>query len=225
MYLYANIVRLAFIGYTGNFHQITQTLFLSKDLPVGFENKITSLINEANERITLHFGAPIATPIIVVLGNKKELKDYSLNDTPGLFLFTPWNSYLLLNYQDLNVDVTAHELMHAEVLHRVGYFKRQFSIPTWFDEGVAMQVDYRQKYDSISPIKSEEFLKLTQLTSPNKFWNHDGNQTVQNYRMAKSAVYQMLKYSHNNLYSLLEQIHYGSKTIIDRNVEEILQLL
>ena len=143
-YAYANVARLVLIDYS-DFNKVTDNMYLSDHLPDDSKQKIHSLLVDAKTRIAKHYGKINAKPKIIALSGKEELKKYGLNTNPGMLLFTPWNSYLLLNFQKANIDVTAHELVHAEIVHRVGYLKRQLHIPTWFDEGVAMQVDYRNK--------------------------------------------------------------------------------
>ena len=218
-YAYANVVRLALIDYS-DFREVDGNVYLSKELPEDAEQKVAVLLLDARKRIAAHYGKYNAEPVIVALGNQEELKNYGLNDSPGMLLFAPWNSYLLLNYQMASVDVTAHELIHAEVVHRVGYLKRQFDIPTWFDEGAAMQVDYRPKYDSVIAIDQAEFLRLTSLDTPAKFWSLNKDQNVQNYRAAKSAVSEIFKQSDESLYSILAKIHGAKESAITSVVQE-----
>ena len=58
------------------------------------------------------------------------------------------NSYISVSSEWLNVDVLAHELTHAEVHTRIfhGGISFDLPIPTWFDEGLAIQNDYRAQY-------------------------------------------------------------------------------
>ncbi len=218
-YAYANVVRLVLIDYS-DFRKVDESVYVSSELPDDAEEKIAALLSGARKRIAFYYGKPNADPVIVALGSQKELKSYGLYDSPGSLLFAPWNTYLLLNYQTAGIDVTSHELVHAEVVQRVGYLKRQTDIPTWFDEGVAMQVDYRSKYDSIAAIDQAEFLRLTSLDTPDKFWSQDKHQNVQNYRTAKLAVAEMLKQSDENLYSILADIRSGEKAVIASVVHE-----
>ena len=55
-------------------------------------------------------------------------------------------SIVTLGPQGMNVDVAAHELVHAELAARMGVAKRTWVVPVWFDEGLAMQVDHRAAY-------------------------------------------------------------------------------
>ena len=167
-YAYPHIVRLVLID-RSDFRNIGANVYLSASLPEDAEQQMLDLIASARQRIATHYGEPIALPVIVVLGNSKEIEQYGLNGPPGKFLFAPWGNYLLLDFKQASIDVTAHELVHAEIVSRIGYIKRQFEIPTWFDEGAAMQVDFREKYTSTDAIDPDEFSRVIKLDKPNQF--------------------------------------------------------
>lgn len=212
-YAYASVVRLALIDYA-HFRNIGANVYLSTSVPEGAEQKIISLLEGARKRIAVHYGEPAAAPVTVILGHKREQERYGLSGHPGTFLFAPWGNYLLLDYETANIDVTAHELVHAEIVNRVGYIRRQFDIPTWFDEGAAMQVDYRQKYTSSTGIDQAGFSRLVGLDTPGKFWSSDRSQNINNYQSSKAAVAALLKHTDESLYSLLEKVRHGEDDVI-----------
>ncbi|MDZ7923630.1 MAG: hypothetical protein U5M23_06135 [Marinagarivorans sp.] len=53
---------------------------------------------------------------------------------------------IIIGPQGQNVDVIAHEWLHAEIQHRVGFFRFLKEIPVWFDEGAALTLDYREPF-------------------------------------------------------------------------------
>ena len=218
-YANAHVARLALIGYSG-FHNIGGNVYLSQSLPDIAKVEVSSLLENARNRIASQYGEPTADPVIVVLGNVDEQRSYGLYGPPGALLFAPWESYLLLNYETADINVVAHELVHAEVVHRVGYLKRQFSIPTWFDEGAAMQVDHRSQYSYKGSIEEDEFRRIISLDVPKNFWTSDENQNVDNYRSAKMAVAEILNSKDNELYSILEKVKRGEGGVITSAVNE-----
>ena len=70
------------------------------------------------------------------------------HDTTTTAVFKVY-SYISLSSEYLNIDVIAHELTHAETHFRVfkGRIWSRGLIPVWFDEGVALQNDYRERYN------------------------------------------------------------------------------
>jgi hypothetical protein len=59
---------------------------------------------------------------------------------------TPLCDCITLGPAGRNVDVIAHEMAHTELTARIGHIRQVLSVPTWFDEGVAMHVDYRAPF-------------------------------------------------------------------------------
>lgn len=212
-YAYASLVRLALIDYS-DFREIENNVYLSKSLPSDAEQKTLALLKSARQRISGKYGSPVALPVTVVLGDKQEQERYGLNGPPGTFMFTPWGGYLLLAFDKADIDVTAHELVHSEIFSRVGYLKRQSEIPTWFDEGTAMQVDFREKYMSPNTISQADFAYVISLDNPAKFWGSDKNQNIENYRKSKAAVAELFLSTDEGLYSLLENIRHGEDVVI-----------
>lgn len=210
VYGFANIARCALIDFSG-FNEIAKNVYVSGKLPESSHRDVMTLLGEAKLRITQHYGAPRANPVIIVVGNDREAIDYGLYGAPGKLFYTPWNNYLVLNYEKKSVDVAAHELVHAEIVSRLGYFRRQRAIPTWFDEGAAMQVDFRPKY-SVNPgsFDKSEIQRVMKLNSRAKFWSSNKAQNIKNYQAAKAAVAMFLKgHPSESLYVLLAEIKKG----------------
>jgi hypothetical protein len=78
-------------------------------------------------------------------------------------------------------------LGHAEIHHRVGHWQRLTQIPTWFDEGLAMQVDHRERcqWSMQSGAVSSDTVK--HWTSRSQFFSGDDELTRHN-AMAKEEV-------------------------------------
>jgi hypothetical protein len=100
----------------------------------------------ARHRIGDFYGAPIATPVTIIAANAAEGRKFGLTDVPGTAFISMTGTYVTLNMEQFGLDVTAHELMHAELAKRLGYWARITQLPTWFDEGVALQLDRRAQY-------------------------------------------------------------------------------
>ena len=101
-------------------------------------------------------------------------------------------SILVLGPKGQNCDVAAHEYSHAELAFRTSALLRTYRIPTWFDEGLAMQVDNRVDYSrsALSFYLSSQHIdlpKLQGLSSPAGFYKA-GIQGKTNYAFAKCVV-------------------------------------
>jgi hypothetical protein len=165
------------------------------------------LVSQGRARIEKTFGTPRADPIIVVFHSPKAFWPLRLNSY-GSTQFVGPRACVLIGPGGQNVDVTAHELLLVELWHRVGAWRR-FFIPTWFDEGVAMQVDHRPAYTL--PVAPENgTASVRGLNSPAQFYRGDDAQLTRNYAFAKAEVAVWLaRVGVDQLYPTLERIQAG----------------
>ena len=83
--------------------------------------------------------------MIIICDEEKLLAKLGGDHDTQTVLFPVKKSYISISTEYLNVDVLAHELTHAELKERLSD-KALRKIPTWFDEGIALQNDYREQY-------------------------------------------------------------------------------
>ena len=170
----------------------------------------TELQFQARERIKETFGAPHAQPLVVIFRDSRTFWPLKLN-TYASAAFIGSRVCVLIGPQGQNVDVVAHEFMHAELASRVGHWHRNFDVPAWFDEGVAMQVDLRARYNwSNQQGKSNGYGYVRQFNSTGQFNDADDKQLTRNYAAAKAEVAQWLTtIGRGELYNRLERIRMG----------------
>lgn len=211
---YSHIFWLTNIEHS-DFTKLSGKIFIDPELNESDYQKVLSAINRGKERIKNTFGSYTATPLIVITGSSRSARKYGLDNFPAKAFAAPWSEYVVINYkaEAEAVDLIAHELMHALLREIVGYWSYQTEIPTWFDEGVAMQVDLRDRYNiDPSSFPDEEIERVKSLASSSEFWTDSEEQDTNNYRAAKAAVHQFLdKYSEKLFYSMLLSIRQGQK--------------
>lgn len=101
-------------------------------------------------------------------------------------------TYVIISKKGIDLDIISHEISHTELYERIGFYNREFKIPTWFDEGLAMQVDYRNYYsiDSLKK-KSNNFENLPdvkKMNSYSQFGIGKREEVMLNYSTAKYEV-------------------------------------
>lgn len=103
------------------------------------------VVTEAEKRIQDFWGSRQGKPTIIVCYDPHEYANYCHSDEgAGCSIGTPWGaSYVVLNLDGINTDVIAHEMCHDELFTRLGWWKTTQQIPQWFNEGLALMVDYR----------------------------------------------------------------------------------
>lgn len=167
------------------------------------------LARDARARIESTFGAVESQPILVFFDQPDGFGPFRMNAYCSIH-FIGSRACVMVGPKGQNVDVVAHELMHAEIHHRVGYLKRFLQLPTWFDEGVAMQVDYRPRY-SLSPLDAQNTPYVRDLITYSTFFKGDDQALTRNYASAKHEVASWLsKVGSASLYSHLERMRDGA---------------
>jgi len=207
---YSNAVRSTFIGFS-KFREIEPNLYVSPNIGSVHDQAIIKLISDARSRITGQFGTPVSKPKIIITKGEKEQKEFKLYGAPGKVLIAPWGNYLILSEELGNIDVAAHELVHAEIAERLGYFARMRKMPTWLDEGLALQVDQRPRYIQLEGISKLEYERVVSLHSPKLFWSKNREQNIKNYQSSKVAVRTLVipTIEQKGLYGILEEIKSG----------------
>ena len=172
------------------------------------QDRYVRLTFESRERIANTFGEPTARPVLVYFSRPDGFGPFKLNAFGSTQFIGP-RACVMIGPKGQNIDVVAHELMHAEIHERAGYWNRFMHIPTWFDEGLAMQVDYRPQYVLAA---EDEHAKdaVRQLTSFSSFFNGGEKVVVSNYAKARAIVAEWVtKVGKGSVYSRLHQLRAG----------------
>ncbi len=208
--LHSSIIKRMTVEFS-DFVLISKNIYVDPKISESEYKNIVSLINDAKQRIIDRFGSFKSTPIIIFTNSSKMAKEYGTNDF-GSAIRLPWNQYVVFGPKGQNIDIVAHELLHAEVGDRLGYITTQFKLPVWIDEGVAMQVDYRKKYlIDFSSINQNEIDRVTstgtsQIININPFFSDTREQIIRNYQISKALITKILKqYSNSPIYEMLNR--------------------
>lgn len=144
----------------------------------------SELVTAARQRISDLFGTPKARPVLVFWSQTDFFVKLRLNQYASTHMIG-WRACVFIGPKGQTVDIVAHELVHAEVFERVGAWARWTQVPVWFDEGLAMQVDYREKY--VLPEGSRTAF-IRNAASPADFFVADDQELTENYAAAKMEV-------------------------------------
>lgn len=168
-----------------NYQQINPDVFLDGGVSAKETKAITGLIDSALERIDLVYGQPKSTPRFLITSNTQVAARWGANETATMHRM-PWRSCIVIGPRGQNVDVIAHEWMHAEIQQRVGFVRMLREVPAWFDEGVALTLDYRAPFlpDNID-LTEADIESVKRLASGRAFFSGD---IRQNYQAARLAV-------------------------------------
>lgn len=128
-----------------NYQQINSEVFHDADMSEEEIEAIKGLIESALERIDFVYGSSESRPRLLITSNDQMAAKWGANETASMHRM-PWRACIVIGPEGQNVDVIAHEWLHAEIQQRVGFFRLLTEVPTWFDEGAALTVDYRAPF-------------------------------------------------------------------------------
>ena len=199
----------ATISYRG-LDEVAPGIFASSDVTIGQKLDFVRLHAAAKRRIADTFGATRASPVIVI-GGTQALRDlFPGSGAYASTVYVPYRSCVIVGPKGHDLDILAHEALHAEIHHRVGHWHRLTQIPTWFDEGLAMQVDHRERYSWPPQSGAVDSGLVKQWTSRAQFFSGNDAELTRHYAMAREEVRLWLqKLGHSNLYGFLERIRLG----------------
>jgi hypothetical protein len=164
-----------------------------------------TLLQAARTRIQTTFGPPRSNPIVVFFDRPTAFWPLQPNDYGSTF-FVLGKTCLLIGAKGQTPDIVAHELMHAEINDRIG--GRRQELPVWFDEGLAMQVDFRPQYD----LRLEDRPQAVAIKTSRDFFVSNDKLLTQNYASAKFLVAQWVEHLGSNaVYRELDRIRAGER--------------
>lgn len=119
-------------------------LFSDSTIAPGQLFRLNRSVARAETKIKDFWGSHEGKGIIIFCQKESEFAGLcGSGKGAGCSIGTPWKSWIVLNADGLNEDVIAHEMCHIELMTRLGWWNVKTGIPTWLDEGLALQVDDR----------------------------------------------------------------------------------
>ncbi|GAB6908546.1 hypothetical protein JCM12296A_43860 [Desulfosarcina cetonica] len=137
--------------------KIAPHVFVNPDMSPADREKVAGIAMAAKEKIINFYGGVISAPDILACSTQASFKRLGGTSQRGLLLGT---SKILISQKGLTTPILTHEWSHAELRARMdakmgGVFGIS-SMPTWFDEGLAVVV-------SEEPSHSEKMMKAKSI--------------------------------------------------------------
>jgi hypothetical protein len=133
---------------------------------------------------------------LIYCNSEKEYNKYGTPNTPATTQ-RKLGAYVVLSNDGLDEQIIAHEITHTILYNNIGWYKAIYKIPTWFEEGLAMQVDNREKYaiDNLQA-KINNGLALPDVSTISTgalFYTGDDDAITLHYLIAKYIMYGWLQ--------------------------------
>ena len=200
--------------YRSAFTEIADHVYINQNY-AGNREELLGMIEQSEERVKAFFGDLYymdETTFIICDDNGLIRK---LGEDHGTVCvdFPSEKRYICISDEYLELDILAHEITHAELRARLSV-KAQKRIPTWFDEGIALQNDYRERYSEEQWIaqtdNGKNTVALEEMDTPSEFYAGEAEDRRFRYLNAKHELSGwMAEHGQQGLLKLLEQINDG----------------
>jgi hypothetical protein len=143
VWLFPQFLWCFFVEYD-SFQEIKPNIFVEEKTSKMQQDSLLKFIENAEKRLKSFWEIKNGQAKIIFCKNSTTYQKYAkTTEGAGFSIGTPLGSWIILNQDGLNVDVIAHEMCHDELMTKLGWWKTKKEIPTWFDEGLALMLDYR----------------------------------------------------------------------------------
>jgi hypothetical protein len=127
---------------------------------------LQSLIEQASIRVGNFWAQKTCNPKFIYCDNENDFEKYSASPSAPAITYVKLGSVIVLSNSAIDLDIIAHEISHAELYERIGFYKFTFKIPGWFKHGLVMQNDYRNYYsEDTLKVKSNNFTNMPDIKS------------------------------------------------------------
>ena len=187
-------------------------LYFNSNTPNSKIDSVRSLIQLASRRVTTFWGQKTCDPAFIYCDTESDFNKYGNPFPVPAVTHIKLGAHIVISKEGIDLDIIAHEMSHAELYERIGFYNWTFKIPTWFDEGLAMQNDHRDYYsEDTLKAKSDNYKNMPdvrKLVSGRQF-NETGTheQVMLNYMAAKHEV--KLWYTKEKLDKFIKDINAG----------------
>jgi hypothetical protein len=187
--------RCIFISFSNFEHK--QNVYYSKTTNATQLENLLQLKKAAEDKVKNFWIENTLSDYTLIYCNSE--KDYDKYGTAGTPATTQrkLGAFVVLSKEGVDEQIIAHEITHTILYNHIGWYKAIFKIPTWFEEGLAMQVDDRPKY-AIDVLQTKINNGLTipdvsTIATGAKFYTGDDDAITLNYATAKYVIHEWLK--------------------------------
>lgn len=234
---FPELIRCQTIQYAADFKRLTAssfTLYISRNTPIKTQQQLIRNHQQAISRLKNFWlvdkkKALQGQAVLIYCHTEEQYLQLcgglsSSETSAGCSLGTPWGqSFLIIGPAGNSPDVIAHERCHDELFARLGWWRIQQQIPQWFNEGLALMVDYRftspnpaERYQDLHDEwlfraqSGQEVIDLRQLESTRDFFSGNYYHVLLAYLTAAKEVAHWLAICEpQGLVTLTERVRTG----------------
>lgn len=214
MYVYSNsyYLRGLLIDFS-DYKEVGEGVYVDSNTTAGKIDSLLDVLVVAKER-NRRLWDEDPPPVTVIYSSKPENGQKfspSASFSHATFFGSFLGGFIAVQPGGIQQDILSHELCHALLAEKVGWLRHRFVVPTWFDEGLALQIDYRESFSPRFFYRAAERGILIEEAKDAEFYDQDV--AYYNCLAAKEAVQKMLiayNPEHLTLAAFIRQIDFKS---------------
>ena len=206
---------LTTVPYRSEFTKIASHVYINRNY-AGDQQELLEMIEQAKDRVRTFFGDMFFQDktFFIICDDEKLTRKLGEDHGTVIFYFPSETHYICISDEYLELDILAHEITHAELHTRLSA-EAQKAIPTWFDEGIALQNDYREKYSEAQWTQQTDNGKnavaLEDMDTPAEFYAGEAEDRRFRYLNAKHELdVWMTSHGQQGLLELLDRLNGGA---------------
>ena len=177
--------------------------------------EILDLIKQAEERDRSFWGdlRYLDETFFIICDDENLIRKIGEDHATVTISFPSEKHYICISDEYLELDILAHEITHAELRARLTA-RAQGKVPTWFDEGLALQNDYRERYSEEQWISQtgngKNVIAPEDMDTPAEFYAGEAEDRRFRYLNAKHELDRwMAAHGQQGLLELIEKLNNG----------------
>ena len=215
MFQFTQFGYLTTVPYRSAFMEIASHVYINQNY-AGDRQELLDMIKQAKDRVRAFFGGLYFQDetTFIICDDEKLTRRLGEDHGTVIFSFPSETHYICISDEYLELDILAHEITHAELRSRLSA-KAQKAIPTWFDEGLALQNDYRERYSEAQWIaqtdNGKNTVALEDMDTPAEFYAGEAEDRRFRYLNAKHELdVWMSAHGQTALLELLDKLNGGA---------------
>ena len=206
------------VPYRSAFTEIADHVYINQNNARDHQ-EILGLIEQAGERVRSFWGdlRCLEETFFIICDDEALIRKIGEDHATVTLSFPSEKHYICISDEYLEPDILAHEITHAELRARLTAEARG-KIPTWFDEGLALQNDYRERYSEEQWIaqtdNGKNVITPADMDTPAEFYAGEAEDRRFRYLNAKHELDRwMAAHGQQGLLELIEKLNDGTDFI------------
>ena len=215
MFQFTQFGYLTTVPYRSAFMEIASRVYINRNY-AGDRHTLLEMIEQAKNRVRTFFGELCFQDktTFIICDDEKLTRKLGEDHGTVIVSFPIEALFICISGEYLELDILAHEITHAELRSRLSA-KAQKAIPTWFDEGLALQNDYREQYSEAQWVaqtdNGKNTVALEYMDTPAEFYDGEAEDRRFRYLNAKHELdVWMSAHGQNGLLELLDKLNGGA---------------